>query len=378
LRALRVLHCPLNVAGHPAGLAAAERSLGLASTAVALEPSPYGFTADEVLFAPDTPQAVRDWRRLRLLRRALREVDVVHFNFGQTLSPEPLPPPTDPRHPALAYRIHALYARALEQRDLPLLRHAGKAIFVTFQGDDARQADFCLRTFEWSTAAEAPPGYYTPESDARKRRRIATFGRYAHGIFALNPDLLHVLPRQAEFLPYAHVDLSDWRPPGAPTPGDRPLVVHAPTWRGGKGTRYVLDAVDRLRAEGLDFDFQLVEGLRHDEARRLYERADLAIDQLLAGWYGGFALEMMALGKPVVAYLREGDLGFVAEEQRADLPVVSANPATVTDVLRDLLARGKGGLARLGERSRGYAERWHDSRAIATRLQRAYERVLSR
>jgi len=52
---------------------------------------------------------------------------------------------------------------------------------------------------------DVEPGYYTPASDARKRWRIAQFATYADRIYALNPDLLHVLPAQAEFLPYANV-----------------------------------------------------------------------------------------------------------------------------------------------------------------------------
>src|SRR5262249_9205527 len=52
-------------------------------------------------------------------------------------------------------------------------------------------------------------------------------------------------------------------------------------------------------------DLEIVEGLHHDEARRRYERADIVVDQLNAGWYGLFANEAMALGKPVVTFLHE-------------------------------------------------------------------------
>ena len=41
------------------------------------------------------------------------------------------------------------------------------------------------------------------------------------------------------------------------------------------------------------------------EARERYERADIVVDQLNAGWYGLFAIEAMALGKPVVTSLHE-------------------------------------------------------------------------
>ncbi len=58
---------------------------------------------------------------------------------------------------------------------------------------------------------------------------------------------------------------------------------------------------------GVRFEFTLVEGLHREEAKRLYERADLFVDQLILGWYGGVAVELMALGKPVIAHIRPGD-----------------------------------------------------------------------
>ena len=69
-----------------------------------------------------------------------------------------------------------------------------------------------------------------------------------------------------------------------------------------------MEAADRLQREGVPFDLELIENLPNAEATRRYRDADLVVDQLLAGWYGGFAVEAMALGKPVIAYLRESDL----------------------------------------------------------------------
>ena len=191
----------------------------------------------------------------------------------------PVPPDEPP--PTWRNRAFAAYARLVELRDLPLLKRAGKAVVVTYQGDDARQGDVSRTTFDISIASHAEAGYYTASGDDHRRRRIGIVDRYADAIFALNPDLLRVLPARAEFLPYTSVDPAEWRPvPPAPGP---PVVVHAPTHRGGKGTRFVLEAVERLRAEGLEFELELVEGLPRAEARRAYERAHVLVDQLLAG-----------------------------------------------------------------------------------------------
>ena len=91
----------------------------------------------------------------------------------------------------------------------------------------------------------------------------------------------------------------------------------------------MLDAIARLQAEGSALELLLVEKLSHAEARRVYERADLLVDQLLAGWYGGLAVELMALGKPVVCYIRESDLKFIPPQMQQDLPIINARPMRI-------------------------------------------------
>jgi hypothetical protein len=249
---------------------------------------------------------------------------------------------------------------------------------MTYQGDDARQGDYCREHFPITHARAVGPHYYTPESDAIKRTDIARVARHADCIYALNPDLLHVLPGHAQFLPYASVDLSDWRVVPAATDPGRPLtVLHAPSHRGVKGTMHVLEAIERLRAEGVALELLLVEKMSHGQARRAYERADLLVDQLLAGWYGGLAVELMALGKPVVCYLREGDLGHLPPDMRADLPIIQATPQTIYAVLKEWTTIRRGDLVALGHSSRAYVERWHDPLKIAARLKADYECALT-
>jgi glycosyltransferase involved in cell wall biosynthesis len=138
----------------------------------------------------------------------------------------------------------------------------------------------------------------------------------------------------------------------------------------------VVDAVSRLRDEGLDFDFQLVEGRTQAELREIYERADIVVDQLLVGWYGGLAVEAMALERPTVAYLRDDDLSFLPTQMRAEIPVVSAEPRTIYAVLRELLTTRRGELPEIGRRGRDFVQRWHDPLRIARELAADYEAAL--
>jgi hypothetical protein len=375
---LRVLHCPTTVGGNPQTLARAEREIGLSSWSIAFEQNYFRYEADEFLRMEGQSPLLTEIKRWEVLWRALREFDIIHFNFGQSIMPQWHPPSESlrRRHSWLKRFAHSYYARLLELRDLPLLKRAGKGIVVTYQGDDARQGDFCKANYEISPAGEVDPEYYTDASDAHKRLLITKFSTYADRTYALNPDLLRVLPPQAEFLPYANIDLRDWHPAGGVrhdlTP---PVVVHAPSHRGAKGTRYVMDAISRLQAEGIPLEFILVEGVSRAEARRIYERADLLVDQVVCGWYGGLAVEFMALGKPVICYIREEDLTFIPPGMRKDLPLINANPSTLYRVAKEWLTGRKHELQGVGRRGRAYVEQWHDPLRVARRLKEGYEAI---
>jgi hypothetical protein len=372
-RPLRVLHCPDLVGGHPGSLARAERELGLASWCIALRPHPFGYPADEVL-TQGGPVAVQlaHWR---LLARAFGDYDVIHFNFGQSSMPQRVPTDVawESRFPRWARRLYNLYAGLVELRDLRWLKRLGKRIVVTYQGDDARQGDYLRQHFAVSPVDEVR--YYSAESDGLKRSRISTFARWADAMFALNPDLLRLMPVNARFLPYANVDVRLIQPVPAASSG-APIVLHAPSDQGAKGTRFVQEAVNRLKAEGVAFQYVQIQGVPHEQAMRLYAQADLLVDQLLVGWYGGLAVELMALGKPVVSYLRTEDLGFLPAEMRASLPVISATPATVYEVLKTWLTTRRGELGALGARSRRFVEDWHDPLRVAALTKASYEQTL--
>jgi len=377
---LRVLHAPELVGGQPGMLAAMEREIGLRSLCVSFWDHPFGYRCDEVLWTHRHTVITNEFRRLGLLWRAARDFDVIHFNFGMPLLPKRLDSSIQPgsRARGLWRAAYNGYASLVEFLDLPLLKKLGKALFVTYQGDDARQGSYMKAHFRVSPIGEVDANYYTAESDARKRKEIALFERYADGIYAVNPDLLHVLPPRTRFLPYSHIDPRGWQPALPSGSAARPLVVHAPSHRGIKGTRFVLDAVSRLKSEGVPFDFTLIEGMPNEEARRIYTKADLLVDQLLVGWYGGLSVECMALGKPSICYLREEDLRYLEAGMREQLPIIRAEPATIYTVLKEYLTTRQRELPEIGARSRAFMERWHDPRRTARFLQGQYVAALQR
>jgi glycosyltransferase involved in cell wall biosynthesis len=290
---------------------------------------------------------------------AVKDYNVFNFNFGSSLLPD------------------RRYTGVLELKDLKFLKSLGKKIIVTYQGCDARQKRYCINHYKISACAQETcyDGICNESSDKIKKERINVFDLYADKIFALNPDLLNVLPARTEFLPYANVDLNKWYPDGGNSNRDF-IIVHSPTNRMCKGTEYVINAVDRLKEKYRNLKLILVEKIPHDEVMSLYKKADLAIDQLLVGWYGGFAVEMMALGKPVVCYIREEDLKYIPMEMKKDLPVINAQSDNLYAVLDHLIA-SKTQIEDIGKKSRDYVEKWHDPMKIALRMKNVYESLFN-
>ncbi len=346
-RPIRILHYPTDVGGNPTGLARAERQLGASSTVAVITRSSRAYDVDIDLELADRSRIGRLAHRTLFAAGAIRRYDVFHFNFAQTLLPR-------------------LGSRGI---DLPLLRAAGKRIFMTFQGCDVRRAGRCHeQTGVVCSEASGAKGFCHSGRNADKVRAVAYIRKHAHRMFCLNPDLIRAVP-DAEFVPYASVDPAAVAPSDAHEQGEKLTILHAPTDRQIKGTQHILDVAEELGSD--DVDWLFIEGLPHEEAMRQYRQADLVIDQLKIGWYGGFAVEMMAMGKPVICYIREEDLRFIPQAMADELPIIIATPDTLLDVLRELIAAPER-LAAIGARSRAFVERWHDPVRIARRLLELY------
>lgn len=375
MKSYAILHCPYNWAGNPGNLARAERKLGLKSWAVDFGKNFYAFKCDEVI--GNKPFFIREYKRWVLLFTILFKFDIVHFNAGSSLMPDWSI--NEKYINSIHEKIHSLYIRFFVLKDLCLLKIFRKGIVVTFQGDDARQRDYCKEHFEVTFVNDVPENYYSPSNESFKKWKITMFEKYADRIYALNPDLLYVLPKKAQFLPYGHVNIDEWQPNYLEGLEKRSiLVVHAPTNRAVKGTKYIIKAVERLKKEGYPIQFVLVENMTNEKAKEIYKKADILIDQLLAGWYGGLAVELMALGKPVMAYIRKEDLKFIPAQMRDELPVINVTPNTIYQVLKKYITTDKNKLVSIGKKSRQYVERWHDPIMIAKRLKNDYEKIMKK
>lgn len=377
-RALRVLHAPSAVGGNPQSLSRALARLGVESRSLVVSQTYMAFPADIVLHHPGQSYLLRECKRILSIFLLLPRFDIVHYNAGTTIATAHAVPSGSRKGWRGRLRlVYSSYLRILQKFELAWVRALGKKVFVTYQGDDARQGDFSKANFPINIASRVDDTYYCPASDAFKRANIQRLSAIASQVYAVNPDLLHVLPPSTRFVPYSHVFMDQWLPSYTQDQA-RPLrIVHAPSHRRVKGTDLILDALARLKAKGVEFELVLVEGMSNEEARKLYAGADILIDQLFAGWYGGLAVEVMALGKPVMVYLREEDLRFIPPDMRQELPFIQVSPATVEESLRRTLTMPRADLVALGRKSRAFVERWHDPEKIAGQILSDYRAAMA-
>jgi len=343
----------------PWGLAQGERALGLESEVLYRSNNWLQYPADRVIFKNEEESLARKMiailSLIKEVYRIRKNYDVFHFNFGSSLID--------------------LRRLGLHLTDLPFYR--GK-IVVTYNGCDARQKYPTIDRVPYSACHHE--GCYqgicnNGTRDEMKRLRIATFDQYADTIFAVNPDLMYFLPKRTHFLPYAISDWDEIQTQPYKDVSRRFKILHSPTNRGAKGSDKILHCLELIKKRYGDLiEIIFVENLPNKEARHVYAEADLAIDQILIGWYGGFAVEVMKMGKPVMAFIREEDLQFIPKEmaQSCREAIINVNPSNLYDRLCYFIENPEV-LKRYREAGLGYVHRWHDPVYVAGITKAIYE-----
>lgn len=370
MKSLRVAHLPHNVGNHAFILSLNEKKDGKDSVCFVSEVNYLNYPHDERCWSYEDSIWKREFHKWLFLFRLILKFDVVHFNFGKKIFSIYSIKGAKLKDVFSLSGMYALYCFVFQEADLFLLKLFRKKIFVTFQGDDARQGDYCRKNFSIHFVNEVSSSYYTDRDDRNKRKLISIFDKYADQIFYLNPDLGWVLPKRSKFIPYLHVRPSEWTYADLEEQ-EKLTLVHAPTNQLVKGSKYLMSAAERLKKEGFNFDLILVENMTFDEAVKVYRKADIVVDQVLAGWYGGLAVEAMALGKPVVSYIRREDLEFIPQEMKLELPIIEANPDSIYEVLKGVLTN-RYDLKAISRKSRSFIEKWHNSEIISKNISNYY------
>jgi hypothetical protein len=248
-----------------------------------------------------------------------------------------------------------------------------KRIVFSFNGCDARQKYRTVERVNFSAchSNECYGGICNCRvKDWLKRRKIKKVQRYADHIFSLNPDLFHFLPEGTTFLPYVSgVDIEP-----VPYRIERKLkIVHAPTDRAAKGSSFILQGLENLKKK-FNIEIELVEKVPHKKALEMYKQAHLVVDQCLIGWYGGLAVEVMKMGKPVAAFIREEDLKFIPDQMAHDVKetFINITPINIEDALAPYL-ESTSLLSQKGKAALDYVHKWHNPVYVAGITKAVYE-----
>lgn len=264
--------------------------------------------------------------------------DIIHFHNGDTFS--------------------------LEFKDIPYLYEAGKKIVMHHWGSDVRTQGKTRLLNPYAL----PNSYF---SDEEIHNKLSFLSKYIDTAIVQDYE---VYPHVKEYYKNVHVlplacKMNDL-PISYPN-NDKKIckIIHAPTDRNFKGSVYVEAAIYKLQQNNT-FIYQAIENMSHREALQAYTEADIVVDQLLCGSYGMLSVEAMAMGKVVVAFIRDD----IRKQFPADLPIVNSKPETLHEVLGELINHPDV-LAEIGRASREYVMKYHEMGVVTDQLGKIYQQL---
>lgn len=335
---LRIMHGLSEVAGQNTYSVRGLKEIGENAETVVYYKHPFSYPYDKCLNIDKADKKKYPIYAVKLgifYLSALMKYDCFHFHYGHSI---------------------------LNGIELASYRKAGKKVFFEFHGSD-------LRDYETICKISGMP--YDPKeaTSPKMHKRNRKICRIADGIIVHDDELIPYLPKECApvYVVPLRVDITQFKPVYPETVVEKIRIVHAPSKRAGKGTKYVLEAFEKLKDKYDNIELVLVEGKTQKEAFEIYKTADIVVDQLFAGTYGVFAIEAMAMGKPVITYISDEMKKRLPEE----LPIVSGNIYTVADALENLIQNGNMRREK-GVAGREYVENYHNYIHVAMVLRDIY------
>lgn len=287
------------------------------------------------------------------------------------------------------YKVHIYYGRPPQvsffEEKIGLTRLLGKSFkFSLFLAklsgakliyiptgchDQETKSDFSL--FDNGNVC-ANCGYYDQCIDESNKRNFEVIRRYFE--FGVGWDPFYSSQYKTIHFKYKCIDLSSWKPNlvipkelREPVTG-KVRILHSffPSGRLNnnkniKGSSFIYEAVERLKKEGYPVEYYYIHDKPSNLMRYYQSQADIIVDQLIYGWWGSTGVEAMALGKPVICYLRSSwkEFFFKMFPEYNDIPVISATVDTVYEELKKLV-EDKALRKHKGKESRVFAEKHFD------------------
>lgn len=275
-----------------------------------------------------------------------------------------------------AYEGGVLAATPLRFREIQLLHLFNKKVVVMPYGGDAHVLQL-MRNNEYKFGQLYHYKHNSVFNICLIRRWIDYFSTHADFcIGSINFDGIY----RYDILPvsYIGIDCDEWSPSEIYQyknngKDGRVSVVHSPNHRVIKGTEYVIAAIERLRREGYQIDFHLLEGMKNVEIKRILKESDILVELLICG-YGLSGLEGMALAKPVISNFQTDTAVLRHYSFLDECPIVQANPDTIYEKLK-WLVENPSLRKEIGEASRRYALKYHSYLSQQIMWEQIYRQV---
>lgn len=357
-RPQKILHAPTNIANMAWLFAVEQRKRGYIADVVVKTPAKRGFKYDiDLKMSVFQKQSVKSIvRRMLLLTKFIFTYDIYFFYYGESLS--------------------SLIPFLPNHWDLPLLRLMGKKILMFTNGSDVipEKAVNCA-TFKKRGCKEC----YKCEDRRIKEKNINNAKRHVHVLFSscrcieftrngsfddkINEEIINpVDPKKFPFIGIRKL-----------LNGEAINIVHAPSRLNKKGTDTIKESIERLIAENFKINFMIIHNVEQNEAKRLYEKADIIIDHVNNGWYGSFSLEAMALGKPLLTNIRK-DLIERYKIRYDKTPIVNVNEDNLYQKIK-MIIQNQNDRDKKSLMGRRYVEDHHTPEKIVDTFEKVLEKL---
>jgi len=242
-----------------------------------------------------------------------------------------------------------------DDSEYELLKIKNKKIISIFVGSDVRYFKAFKQHFkvdEWRF-----PEDYENETIERTIKKIRIAEKYSDIILSV-PDqsLMGLRPYNHFQIPVDTTSLKFNIPAR-----EIPRVIHAPSRPWLKGTDIIEKTLEKLKDEGVKFEFISIRGMNNDELKNLLADADVLIDEIILHGPGVLSFEAMACGCAVATrYLESSPSCFKP-------PIMNINASNIYQNLK-LLLTNKSLRVELAQKARTYVEENNNPKKITSEI----------
>ena len=254
--------------------------------------------------------------------------------------------------------------RGINEFELKILKAAGKRIFVYPYGGDVRVRQTTLDLGQFNCCMDCDRiAWHCICSKDLASANVEIISKYANAIIGMG-DMSLYTPGSYDFQfwpiePENYENVSSIRRDKS----QALRILHAPNHSQFKGTAYFEKAVKKLQENGYRVDYRKIEKLPNNLVIQEMMQADIIFDQLINGFHGYTTVESMALGRPVICFIRDETM----VPNWENCPILCGSPSNIYELLLACI-EGKLDLENIGAQSRAYAEKYYSLDAVALNM----------